>query len=86
MRVQLLGEISGLRNGRPWPPPLTLVDLPDDEAIRLCETNMARPAVDPDSGLEMAVVAPVAVEARDALVPTTRTRVRTPRAAAPLPK
>lgn len=43
MRIQLLGEISGTRNGLDWPPRGTVVDLPDEEAARLCEQQMARP-------------------------------------------
>jgi hypothetical protein len=55
--VQLLGDISGTRNGLDWPPRGSVVDLPDEEAIRLCEQQMARPYVEVTEA--RAVVIPV---------------------------
>ena len=45
MKVVLLGELSGTRDGQSWPPRGSIVELPEDEAVRLCENKMARPAV-----------------------------------------
>lgn len=57
MRVQLLGEVSGTRNGQQWPPRLSVVDLPDDEALPLVATRMARLVADAEES--QAVVEPV---------------------------
>jgi hypothetical protein len=58
VRVQLLGDMSGTRNGQQWPPRGSTVDLPDDEALPLVQTRMARPVVDaPEQSV--AVVLPV---------------------------
>lgn len=70
MLVLMMGQVSGLRNGRPWPPPGHTVELPDDEAARLVQQQMAVPAVDPDTGVEIAVREQSAVEKREALVKT----------------
>lgn len=43
MRVRLTGQMSGTRDGVPWPPRGSVVDLPDDEAISLCQNAMAVP-------------------------------------------
>jgi hypothetical protein len=45
VKVLLLGEVSGTRDGQAWPPRGSVVELPEDEAIRLCENRMARPVV-----------------------------------------
>lgn len=70
MLVLMLGQVSGLRDGKPWPPPGHTVDLPDDEGARLVQQQMAVPAVDPDTGVEIAVREQSAVEKRAALVKT----------------
>jgi hypothetical protein len=64
MLVTMIGEISGSRDGVPWPPVGGVVDLPDDEAIRLVENRMAVPVVDPEYPVEAAVVNDPAVEKR----------------------
>lgn len=43
MRVTLLVDVSGTRNGSPWPPRLSAVDLPDDEADTMVRAGMAKP-------------------------------------------
>ena len=45
MKVVLTGDISGSRNGQPWPAAGSEMDLPDDEAYTLVQSGMAR-AVD----------------------------------------
>lgn len=80
MRVLLLGEVSGTRDGQAWPPRGTEIDLPEDEAVRLCENKMARPVVTEMVTMETAVVPGEDVEERGPL--TTKTgpgrRVRNP--------
>ena len=73
MLVTMIGEISGARDGVPWPRIGESIDLPDDEAVLLIENRMAVPTVDPERRVEAAVVSEVAVEKRvkgqrDALV------------------
>lgn len=41
MRVMLTTQISGSRDGREWPPPGTVVDLPDSEAQGLIDGGAA---------------------------------------------
>lgn len=41
MRIRMLHNISGTRDGVPWPDPGEVVDLPDDEALTLLRTRMA---------------------------------------------
>lgn len=62
MIVLLKGDISGTREGQPWPPRGSLVDLPDDEAAKLCQNGMAIPA--PVDEVERAVVHTDDVELR----------------------
>lgn len=64
MLVKLVGEITGTRNGVLWPPVGHLIELPDDEAVRLIDTRMAVPAVDPEAAVERAVRDERAVEKR----------------------
>ncbi len=93
MLVKMRGPVSGLRDGRPWPPVGGTIELPDDEAATLVRNRMAEPVFDPEAGVERAVMPgeelrDVVVEpdghldtsARDALVTTRRTRERPRRA------
>ncbi|MGY0060858.1 hypothetical protein ACWY4P_30660 [Streptomyces sp. LZ34] len=41
MRIRLLGDVSGLRNGKPWPKRGTIITIPDDEGDALCASGMA---------------------------------------------
>lgn len=68
MFITMLGQVSGLRNGKPWPPPGHAIDLPDDEAVQLIANQMAVPAVDLDTGVELAVRDTTNIESREALV------------------
>lgn len=62
MWVQLLGTISGTRDGQEWPPRFSKIELPDEEALGLISNQMARPVV-PDE-VERAVLDDPAVEIR----------------------
>lgn len=72
MRVLLLGEVSGTRDGREWPPRGSVLDLPEVEAVALCRGGMARPVV--DDVVETAV--PVAPDVEVRAEPLTRRRAR----------
>lgn len=89
MQVKMRTLVSGLRDGKPWPPVGGVIEVPDAEAVGLLQNGTAVPVYDPESGVEAAVApAPetrdVVVEsdgtvdtsARDALVPTTTKRTR----------
>jgi hypothetical protein len=41
MRVRILGEISGTRNGQEWPKRGAVVVMPDSEGAALCASGMA---------------------------------------------
>ena len=41
MKVRLLIQVSGMRDGQVWPPPNSVVDLPDDEATVLVQAGSA---------------------------------------------
>ena len=66
MLVTMIGEISGSRDGVPWPPIGGSIDLPEDEAMNLIANRMAIPTVDPERGVERAVVDAAPVETRAA--------------------
>jgi hypothetical protein len=61
MKVRMTIDVSGTRNGQPWPPRGTVIDLPDDEALHYCEQSQAVPVV--DMNVEKAVL-PDDVETR----------------------
>jgi hypothetical protein len=45
----MLVDLSGTRDGRPWPRRGSVVDLPDSEAAEYCAAGMAMPVVsEPD--------------------------------------
>lgn len=48
MKVRMKVDVSGTRNGQEWPRRGSIVDLPDAEAIQMCEAGMAVPVVDDD--------------------------------------
>lgn len=41
MKIRMLGDVSGLRNGKPWPKRGTVITISDDEGEALCESGMA---------------------------------------------
>lgn len=60
----MLGQVSGTRDGAPWPGVGHEIELPADEASQLVRAYMAIPVVDPERAAM--AVAPVAdVEVRD---------------------
>jgi hypothetical protein len=63
MKVRMRDQISGTRNGEPWPPPGGEVDLPEQEAVKLCANGLAVPVAVKDD-VEKAVVADDDVEYR----------------------
>lgn len=78
MIVRLIGEMSGTRDGREWPPRGSTIDLPDEEAVRLIETKMAAPvALDEQAPVEVAV--PTDDTERAVVSTSHRTRVRAPK-------
>lgn len=85
MKVTLKGNISGSRNGEPWPPAGTEMDLPQDEALGLLNSGMARASNAKDANIETAIVLDPATEARVKEATTTRERAaRSKRAHEPL--
>lgn len=43
MRIRMTHDVTGMRNGEPWPPRGTVVDLPDAEALDYINADMAVP-------------------------------------------
>lgn len=43
MLVRLKVGMSGTRDGQPWPPRGSVVDLPDSEGAQYCAAGMAEP-------------------------------------------
>jgi hypothetical protein len=41
MRVMMKVQLSGTRNGQPWPGKGETMELPDDEAAQMCASGMA---------------------------------------------
>jgi hypothetical protein len=46
VKVKMKVDVTGTRNGDPWPPREEVVDLPDDEARDLCAAGIAEPVPD----------------------------------------
>lgn len=70
MKVRLIVDISGTRDGAPWPPRGNTLDLPDEEARQMISAEQAVPAAGPAAknppAAERAVVPDDAVEYRNA--------------------
>lgn len=85
MKVTLKGTVSGSRDGVPWPPAGSEMDLPDDEALSLLHSGLAKPVNAKDANVETAVALDPATEARVKEATTTRERAsRSKRAHEPL--
>lgn len=41
MRVKMIVQLSGTRDGKPWPGRGETMDLPDEEAAQMCASGMA---------------------------------------------
>jgi hypothetical protein len=65
MRIRMRDQISGTRNGEPWPPPGGEVDLPDAEAVKYCANGLAVPVAAKDTDVEKAVPGDDLDELRD---------------------
>lgn len=65
MKVRMKVDVSGSRNGQPWPSRGGVVDVPDDEGAHLCSAGMAVPLM-PESEPETAVTPADAQENTDA--------------------
>lgn len=61
MRVRLAVEMSGTRNGVPWPKRGTVVELPDGEALDMLHAGTAK-AIDPKDAPEEVVHVPADVD------------------------
>lgn len=64
MRVRMKVDVSGDRNGQPWPRRGGEIDLPDGEATSLCAAGLAVPVTDTNSDVEKAVPSDDVTEAR----------------------
>jgi hypothetical protein len=62
----MIGEVSGTRNGAPWPKIGREIELPSDEAVALVQAQMAVPVADLERGVEAAVPPSAPVEERAA--------------------
>jgi hypothetical protein len=62
VKIVMKVEVSGTRNGQPWPKPGDTVDVDDNEAAQLCAAGLAAPVV--DDPVETAVPSTEEVEKR----------------------
>lgn len=46
MKIKLIRQITGTRNGDEWPPPGGELTVPDEEGVSLCDAGIAVPLVD----------------------------------------
>lgn len=70
MRILLLGDMSGTRDGVEWPPRGSTLDLPDGEAAALCSSGMARPVV--SEVVETETATPLTTDVAAAVVPQAK--------------
>lgn len=57
MRIRMKTQVSGSRNGVPWPPRGGVLDVPDDEGAELCASGVSVPVADEaDDSVETATV------------------------------
>ena len=75
MRVRLLVEVSGSRNGEPWPKRGEVMDLPDAEAVDMLNARMAE-AVPEVEKVEAATASVAAEKAVKATKPRARVAKR----------
>ena len=43
MKIRMKADVSGSRNGEPWPPRGSTLELPDEEGASLCAAGIAEP-------------------------------------------
>ncbi|MEU0102397.1 hypothetical protein [Streptomyces sp. NPDC006267] len=63
MKIRMKVHMSGLRNGRPWPPVGQTTELPTGEAQHLCASGIAEEVTD-DSPAEETATPPAAETTR----------------------
>jgi hypothetical protein len=63
VKIRMKVEVSGTRDGAPWPPRGDVLEVGDDEGAQLCAAGLATPVV--DDKVETAVPSTDAVETRD---------------------
>jgi hypothetical protein len=71
VKVRIKGDISGSRNGAPWPKRGETLELPDDEGAQLCASGLATPVKDSEKDVEAAVPDGSDVETRSGLTKET---------------
>lgn len=57
MRVRMKIDVSGSRDGQPWPKRGETLDVSDSEGADLCSSGLAEPATDSGGDVEKAVPA-----------------------------
>lgn len=62
MKVRMKVDMSGSRDGEPWPHRGETVDLSDVEGAKLCNSGIAEPVADKDADVETATVTEPAEE------------------------
>lgn len=77
MKIRMTVHVSGDRNGVPWPPMGSVLDVPDTEGAEYCAAGMAVPVAQFNRS-EKAVAAP-AEERADAERPSGLTKRTGPR-------
>jgi hypothetical protein len=75
MKVKTLGQISGTRDGKEWPPSGSVLDLPEGEARDLVKSGMA---VETDDDVSHADFIGAEVPAKKAAKGDTETASATP--------
>lgn len=71
MRVKLKVQLSGTRDGVPWPAVGTVVELPDDEARDMLTSGTAGPLDDKDTPEPVVMVPADVEEATEKFIPET---------------
>lgn len=78
MKIRLKVDVSGSRDGKPWPPRGSVTDLPREEAMQLCSNGMAVPVDSGNEGTEAAVPSAADVETRGPALTTESASAVTP--------
>ena len=71
MKIRIQGDISGSRDGVPWPKRGETMELPDDEGASLCASGLAVPVKSTDGDVEKAVPADESEERASGLTKET---------------
>jgi hypothetical protein len=62
VKVLLTGDITGARDGQPWPPAGSVIELPEDEAQSLVHSGMAKAASGAKDTADLAAAAKVVLD------------------------